>query len=105
MRMGSLPRIAENKEGTSGTSRREGDSFLERKHRSSDIAHYWGWAIVATLLVAVAPPAFVMWLEAAGHLKSSLIAIVLGILGSVGAAAAGTALWMRHSGSSDIVFG
>ena len=78
---------------------------MERKHRSSDIAHYWGWAIVATLLVAVAPPAFVMWLEAAGHLKSSLIAIVLGILGSVGAAAAGTALWMRHSGSSDIVFG
>ena len=78
---------------------------MKSRHRSCDIARYWSWAIVATLLVAVAPPALVMWLEAAGYLKSSLIAIVLGVLGSVGAAAAGTTLWMRHSGSGDIVFG
>jgi hypothetical protein len=78
---------------------------LRTRDRSGDITRYWAHAIVATLLVAVAPPGLVMWLEAAGYITSSIVAIAAGIFGSMAAAAAGTALWMRHSGSGDLVFG
>jgi hypothetical protein len=68
-----------------------------------DIRHYWWQAAIATFLVLVAPPVTVIWLENVGHINNPILSVVAGIAGSMLAASAGTALWMR-AGSNDIAF-
>jgi hypothetical protein len=68
------------------------------------LIRYLPHAIVATLLVAVVPAAAVVTLQRNGLANSLLLSIALGGILSVATASGGSALWMRHRGSRDIVF-
>ncbi|MGH2817408.1 MAG: HD-GYP domain-containing protein [Actinomycetota bacterium] len=68
------------------------------------LIRYLPHAIVATLLVAVVPAVAVVALQRNGLASSLVLSIALGAILSVATATGGSALWMRHSGSRDIVF-
>jgi putative nucleotidyltransferase with HDIG domain len=67
------------------------------------IRRYWWQAGIATFLVLVAPPVTVMWLENFGYINHPILSVGSGVAGSMLAASAGAALWMR-AGSNDIAF-
>jgi hypothetical protein len=69
------------------------------------LIRYLPHAFLATCAVTAAPVALVYALEHTGHIDSTLIAIALGLAGSIGMAAAGSWLWARHPGARDLVFG
>jgi hypothetical protein len=69
----------------------------------TSIRRYWWQAAIATTFILVAPPLSVMWLERAGFIEHPLLSVVAGVAGSMLAASAGTALWMR-AGTNDIAF-
>jgi HD-GYP domain-containing protein (c-di-GMP phosphodiesterase class II) len=68
------------------------------------LIRYLPHAIVATLLVAVVPALAVITLQRNGLASSLVLSIALGAILSVATATGGSALWMRHRGSRDIVF-
>jgi hypothetical protein len=78
---------------------------VRTQHVHVEITRYWWHALVATLVVAVVPPGLGLWFGASGRIDSALFSMVIGVGGSVLAASLGSALWMRHSASNDIVFG
>jgi hypothetical protein len=78
---------------------------VKTRHVHVEITRYWWHALVATLVVAAVPPGLGLWLEASGRIDSPLYSMVIGVGGSVLAASLGSAVWMRHSASNDIVFG
>ena len=69
------------------------------------LVHYLPHALVATFFVALAPLVVVYALERYGLLTSAFAATGVGVLLSIALARAGAWLWMRHSGSADLVFG
>ena len=77
---------------------------MSRRDTGCNIRRYWWHSIVATLLVAVAPPALALRLESAGLLGSALLSSLFAIGASAIAATIGATLWSRHRGSSDILF-
>jgi hypothetical protein len=68
------------------------------------LIRYLPHAVVATLLVAVVPAVAVVALQRNGLASSLVLSIALGAILSVATATGGSALWMRHSGSRDLVF-
>ena len=69
------------------------------------LARYLPHVLAATLSVAVLPFVAVYALESSGLLTSPVAAAVVGVVLSVLMARLGAFLWMRHSGSKDLVFG
>ena len=69
------------------------------------LTRYLPHALLATFLVAFAPLLVVYALERYGVLTSAFAATGVGVVLSVALARGGAWLWMRHSGSADLVFG
>ena len=61
-------------------------------------------SLIATLFVTATPLATVWWLERNDRIEMGIASFLLGIALSLGVAALGSSLWMRHPGSRDIVF-
>jgi len=72
--------------------------------RPNRIIPYLPHALAATAVVVAAPLATIAWLNAHGVLQSPLLSLALGVGLSWAVAAAASALWMRHSASTGIVF-
>jgi hypothetical protein len=68
------------------------------------LIRYLPHAIVATLFVAAVPAVAVITLQRNGLASSFVLSMALGAILSVAMATGGSALWMRHRGSRDIVF-
>jgi hypothetical protein len=68
------------------------------------LTRYLPHAVVATLLVFAIPALAVLGLQARGLANSLVLSIAVGAVMSVATATFGSALWMRHKGSRDIVF-
>jgi HD-GYP domain-containing protein (c-di-GMP phosphodiesterase class II) len=64
----------------------------------------WPWVLLATFAVAVLPVLVVSAIQATGALGSTLSSVAAAAALSVGASAAGSALWSRRRGSRDVVF-
>jgi putative nucleotidyltransferase with HDIG domain len=75
------------------------------QERSSRIARYLPHVVAATTLVLVTPSLGVLALERAGIVSSPLLSMVAALALSVAVAQVMSFLWMRHSGSRDLVFG
>ncbi|MEA2460393.1 MAG: hypothetical protein QOH90_570, partial [Actinomycetota bacterium] len=71
----------------------------------SRVAPYLPHVTVATLMVLVLPSAGVLALEGAGVISSPLASMVAALIISIALAQVMSRLWMRHSGSKDLVFG
>jgi hypothetical protein len=68
------------------------------------LIRYLPHAVVATLLVVAIPALAVLGLQARGLATSLVLSLAVGAVLSVATATGGSALWMRHKGSRDIVF-
>src|SRR5919106_1227983 len=78
-------------------------------HRMQDgssvrLIRYLPHAVMATLLVVAMPAVAVIGLQAKGLANSFVLSVAVGAVLSVATATGGSALWMRHKGSRDIVF-
>jgi putative nucleotidyltransferase with HDIG domain len=72
--------------------------------RSPHPRRYLAHALTATLSVILVPPIAVTALQASGHVRSGVVALLLGAALSIALAAVGARLWARQPGSRDIVF-
>src|SRR5918996_5451027 len=82
---------------------------LGKGHRMQDgssvrLIRYLPHAVMATLLVVAVPAVAVLGLQARGLANSFVLSVAVGAVLSVVTATGGSALWMRHKGSRDIVF-
>jgi HD domain-containing protein len=59
---------------------------------------------VATLLVAGCPVAIVWWLRASGAISSAALAMILGMVLSLGVSYVGRVVWETRPGSEDLLF-
>ena len=73
--------------------------------RKPHLIRYAPHVLAATFFVAIFPLLAVFMLESSGRVTSPVVATVIGVGLSVGIARVGSLLWMRHSGSQDLVFG
>jgi hypothetical protein len=73
--------------------------------RSRNLARYLPYVLLATFSVALLPLGVVYFLQVSGTLTSAWLATLVSIAISVVLSRAGSWLWMRHSGSRDLVFG
>ncbi len=64
----------------------------------------WLYVLLATFAVTVLPIVVVSAIQAMGVLGSTLACVIATALLSLGASAAGSALWTRRRGSRDLVF-
>jgi HD-GYP domain-containing protein (c-di-GMP phosphodiesterase class II) len=78
---------------------------MSDQQRYSSLKSYFPQALAATLLVLGLPLVVVIWLEASGLVTSTVSSIIVGVVLSFGTGSLGSALWMRFSRSSDLVFG
>ena len=68
------------------------------------LIRYLPHAVMATLMVVAVPTVAVLGLQARGLANSLAMSVAVGAVLSVATATGGSALWMRHKGSRDIVF-
>jgi hypothetical protein len=71
----------------------------------TNLKRYLPHVLIATFVVAVLPLLILFSIRASGHLGSPLLSMALAVLLSIATATAGSACWMRHPGSKDLVFG
>jgi hypothetical protein len=77
---------------------------IARGHAASASVKQFAQVLVATLLVAGCPIAFVWWLRASGVVSSPIVSLAVGVGLSLAASSLGCWLWEKRTASGDLLF-